>query len=80
MLAPTLVLLQGNPCCEEPDFRLHVIHRVPSVHVLNQHVVTYQERFDARTQIGGDIAALTIAFGKRVPMPVEQVATKVRSY
>lgn len=69
---------QGNPCCEEPDYRLHVIHRIPSVHVLDQHVVTDQERFDARTQIGGDISALTIAFGKRIPMPEEWWMAKVR--
>mmetsp|Transcript_21219 Transcript_21219/g.55393 ORF Transcript_21219/g.55393 Transcript_21219/m.55393 type:complete len:351 (-) Transcript_21219:80-1132(-) len=69
--------LKGNPCCEEPDYRLHVIHRIPSVHVLDQHVVTDQERFDARTQIGGDISALTIAFGKRIPMPEEWWMAKV---
>jgi len=69
--------LKGNPCCEEPDYRLHVIHKVPSVHVLDQHVVTDQERFDARTQIGGDISALTIAFGERIPMPEEWWMEKV---
>mmetsp|Transcript_37638 Transcript_37638/g.106336 ORF Transcript_37638/g.106336 Transcript_37638/m.106336 type:complete len:353 (-) Transcript_37638:149-1207(-) len=69
--------LKGNPCCEEPDYRLHVIHKIPSVHVLDQHVVTQQERYDANTQIGGDIASLTIGFGKRIPMPDEWILAKV---
>lgn len=51
---------------------------MPSVHVLDQHVVTGQERIDARTLIGGDIAALTIAFGKRIPLPDEWILAKVR--
>jgi len=69
--------LKGNPCCEEPDYRLQVIHRLPGLGVLDQHVVTDAERFDARTQIGGDIAALTLAFGERAPMPDPSALEKV---
>ena len=35
---------QGNPCCEEPDYRLALIYRVPSVQVLDLHKVTDAER------------------------------------
>ena len=32
----TCPCMQGNPCCEEPDYRLHVIHAIPSLRVLDQ--------------------------------------------
>lgn len=32
--------LQGNPLCEEPEYRLLVIHAIPSLKVLDQHAVT----------------------------------------
>lgn len=32
--------LKGNPLCEEPDYRLITIHAIPSLQVLDQHVVT----------------------------------------
>lgn len=28
---------QGNPCCEEPDHRLHVVHRMPWLQILDWH-------------------------------------------
>ncbi|KAG2435601.1 hypothetical protein HYH02_011893 [Chlamydomonas schloesseri] len=59
--------LTGNPLCEEPDYRLIVIHRMPALKVLDQHVVTALERRKAEGLIGGDVATLTVAFGKRVP-------------
>ncbi|KAG2502123.1 hypothetical protein HYH03_000614 [Edaphochlamys debaryana] len=59
--------LSGNPLCEEPDYRLLVIHRMPALKVLDQHVITDLERRKAAGLIGGDVATLTVAFGKRVP-------------
>ena len=34
--------LAGNPCCEEPDYRYHVLNKLPSLHLLDSHVVTDQ--------------------------------------
>ena len=34
------VCLQGNPCCEEPDYRLLAIHAMPSLQVLDHHQVS----------------------------------------
>ena len=59
--------LKGNPCCEEPDYRLQVVHAMPGLRVLDQHVITTAERLKAKANIGGDVAALTVAFGKRAP-------------
>ncbi|PNW81974.1 hypothetical protein CHLRE_06g268650v5 [Chlamydomonas reinhardtii] len=59
--------LKGNPLCEEPDYRLIVIHRMPALKVLDQHVITALERRKAEGLIGGDVATLTVAFGKRLP-------------
>jgi len=61
--------LRGNPCCEEPDYRLRVIQTIPSVHVLDRHVVTGAERYEARTKFGNDTTSQTIAFMKRIPPP-----------
>eukprot|EP00798_Chlamydomonas_sp_ICE-L_P027714 gene27714-7358_t len=59
--------LKGNPCCEEPDYRLLVIHAMPGLKVLDQHVIATAEQVKAKGLIGGDIATLTVAFGKRTP-------------
>eukprot|EP00878_Enallax_costatus_P030466 GHUV01033172.1.p1 GENE.GHUV01033172.1~~GHUV01033172.1.p1 ORF type:complete len:325 (+),score=76.76 GHUV01033172.1:262-1236(+) len=64
--------LQGNPCCEEPDYRLCLIHAVPSLQVLDHHQVTTAERLKAAAHIGGDVAALTVAFGRRAPESPQQ--------
>lgn len=37
--------------------------------------VTVGERLRAAAQIGGDVTALTVAFGSRVPEPVKQPTT-----
>lgn len=36
--------LRGNPCCEEPDYRLTVLYKLPWLHIFDQHVVTASER------------------------------------
>ncbi|GFR43310.1 hypothetical protein Agub_g4377 [Astrephomene gubernaculifera] len=59
--------LKGNPMCEEPDYRLLVVHSMPALQVLDQHVITPLERRRAAGMIGGDVATLTVAFGCRVP-------------
>ncbi|KAG1677024.1 hypothetical protein FOA52_001193 [Chlamydomonas sp. UWO 241] len=61
--------LSGNPCCEEPDYRLQVVHAMPGLRVLDQHVIMAPERLKARAAIGGDVASLTVAFGTRAPVP-----------
>ena len=32
------LVLKGNPCCLESNYRLHTIYRVPSLHVLDYHI------------------------------------------
>ena len=59
--------LQGNPCCEEPGYRLCTINSLPPLLVLDLHVITPLERERAKALIAGDVVALTVAFGKRVP-------------
>lgn len=59
--------LKGNPCCEEPDYRMQVILAMPQLKVLDQHVVTPAERAKAKASLGSDINSLTVAFGQRVP-------------
>lgn len=45
--------LPPNPSiCEEPDYRLLVVHRLPGLTVLDQHVVTDAERRKAAGLIG----------------------------
>ena len=36
--------LQGNPCAEEPNYRIRVLAALPSLHVFDRHVVTNLER------------------------------------
>ena len=36
--------LQGNPCAEEPNYRIRVLATLPSLHVFDRHVVTDLER------------------------------------
>ncbi len=44
-----------------------MVHAMPGLKVLDQHVITYAERRKAQANIGGDVQALTIAFGQRAP-------------
>ncbi|KAK9815916.1 hypothetical protein WJX72_011918 [[Myrmecia] bisecta] len=62
-----LLNLMGNPCTEEPSYRLQVIHALPSLHILDLHIVTPQERKAAAAVIGEHTAAQAIAFGQRKP-------------
>jgi hypothetical protein len=41
---------------------------MPGLRVLDQHVITGTERIKAKSAIGGDVAALTVAFGTRAPV------------
>ena len=59
--------LKGNPLCEEPDYRLFVIHRLPQLETLDMHTITAAERQKAKILIGGDALTLTVAFGQRIP-------------
>ncbi|ETV90894.1 hypothetical protein H310_14386 [Aphanomyces invadans] len=40
--------LFGNPLAEEDKYRLHVIASIPSLHVLDRHVITLEERVAAK--------------------------------
>jgi hypothetical protein len=40
--------LSGNPVAEEPNYRIRVIQSIPSVQVLDRHVVTLEERAKAK--------------------------------
>ncbi|CAD7701728.1 unnamed protein product, partial [Ostreobium quekettii] len=57
----------GNPCCEEPDYRLAVINEMPSLEIFDEHVVTIQEKERAKALIAADVASLAVAFGRRAP-------------
>ena len=59
--------LKGNPLCEEPDYRLFVIHSLPGLETLDMHTITDGERQKAKIYIGGSVNALTVAFGQRIP-------------
>ncbi|KAF5833652.1 hypothetical protein DUNSADRAFT_9995 [Dunaliella salina] len=59
--------LMGNPCVEEPDYRMIVIYNIPSLQILDLHNVTDAERLKARMLIGGETESLTVAFQKRLP-------------
>ncbi|DBA93983.1 TPA: hypothetical protein ACH3X1_001639 [Trebouxia sp. C0004] len=59
--------LKGNPCCEEPDYRITLIHAVPSLQILDLHQVSAEERKLAAAAIGSKTAQLSVAFGKRAP-------------
>ena len=73
------MLLQDNPCCEEPDYRLLLIHALPWLEVLDLHAVTGAEHRKAAAAFGhyvGNSSTQTaesvkvipdIAFGQRVP-------------
>jgi hypothetical protein len=70
---------QGNPCCEEADYCLTTIHHLPQLHVLDQHVISRRERAHAEHAVGGNVAALTVAFGKRAPLLPPRVPQRERS-
>lgn len=36
--------LVGNPCCEETSYRLLLIHSIPSLRILDGHVILKSER------------------------------------
>jgi len=59
--------LKGNPCCEEPDYRLHVLNKIPSLKVLDSHEITTEERRKTKVMFGYDNASTTVAFMKRAP-------------
>jgi uncharacterized membrane protein YgcG len=50
--------LTGNPCAEEPSYRIRVLAAIPTLHVFDKHVVTESERVRAarlrRAQIAAD--------------------------
>lgn len=58
------LVLKGNPCCLESNYRLHTIHRLPSLHVLDYHVVTDQERLQVKNFVGIGLSTENLAFGK----------------
>jgi hypothetical protein len=67
--------MKGNPCCEEPDYRLHVLHKIPSLHILDSHEVTTAEQHQTRVMFGYDLTSTSVAFGKRAPEKPERCPT-----
>ena len=62
--------LKGNPCCEEEDYRLRVITALPSLHILDCHVIKDSERRKARrTFRTGGVEKLSLAFGEAYERP-----------
>lgn len=59
--------LRGNPCCEEPDYRAVVLARLPGLDVLDQHLVTDDERARALREYGPPQATTRAAFGATLP-------------
>eukprot|EP00164_Ancoracysta_twista_P005799 GFYU01007974.1.p1 GENE.GFYU01007974.1~~GFYU01007974.1.p1 ORF type:complete len:506 (-),score=184.98 GFYU01007974.1:197-1648(-) len=57
--------LFGNPLAEEHNYRLYVIHKMPSLKVLDRHVITDIERQEAHDLYVGAMAE-KIAFGKKI--------------
>lgn len=64
-----LLDLRGNACTDDPDYRVMIIHTIPSVEVLDSRMVKQEERRAAAIHLGESSAqaAQTIAFGK-LPM------------
>ncbi|XP_051641958.1 leucine-rich repeat-containing protein 72 isoform X2 [Manacus candei] len=67
----TLNLFQ-NPLAYDPDYRLYVIHILPSVQLLDRKLVTQRERESAFHLYNPERSLLvqSIAFGKRVKTPL----------
>ncbi|KRX04889.1 Insulin-like growth factor binding protein, N-terminal [Pseudocohnilembus persalinus] len=40
-----------NPICEEPNYRAKIIYNLPSLKILDRHVITYTERIKAEKQV-----------------------------
>lgn len=60
-------VVQGNRCCEEPGYRLAMIHTLPSLVVLDLHYVTPSERRQAAQLAGPGAAASALAFLQKAP-------------
>jgi hypothetical protein len=56
--------LFGNPLANEPNYRLLVVWTFPSLHVLDRHEVTDEERLAAVKKFG-KVSQDLVAFGKR---------------
>jgi len=50
--------LSNNPVAEEPNYRLRVILTVPSLQVLDRHVVTMEERIKARAYYNTEVKGI----------------------
>ncbi|KAL5007599.1 hypothetical protein ScPMuIL_016405 [Solemya velum] len=63
--------LFNNPIAQEPDYRLFVIHAVPSVTLLDRQEVQLTERFSARKIYDQNQEKIreTVAFGRRSEGP-----------
>jgi hypothetical protein len=49
--------LTGNPCAEEPSYRIRVLAAIPTLHVFDKHVVTELEKSRAARMRRAQIAA-----------------------
>uniref|UniRef100_A0A8C3K892 U2A'/phosphoprotein 32 family A C-terminal domain-containing protein n=1 Tax=Calidris pygmaea TaxID=425635 RepID=A0A8C3K892_9CHAR len=69
-----------NPLAEDRDYRLYVIHCLPSVQLLDRKLVTQKERESALHHCNHERSHLvhSIAFGKRVKTSLETTAGSSR--
>ncbi|NXS55636.1 LRC72 protein, partial [Brachypteracias leptosomus] len=72
MLSLQTLNLFHNPLAQEQDYRLHVIHVLPSVQLLDRKPVAQKERESAFHLCNHERSCLvqSIAFGKRVNTPL----------
>ena len=59
--------LSGNPVANELNYRPRVIYRFPKLHVLDRHVITWEERQAAIEMFEGKKMS-NLGFGKRKPL------------
>ncbi|NXG79968.1 LRC72 protein, partial [Baryphthengus martii] len=72
MISLQTLNLFHNPLAQDPDYRLYVIHFLPSVQLLDRKSVTQRERDSARHLYNYERSCVvqSIAFGKRVSTPL----------
>jgi len=63
----TQLNLSENPVSEEPNYRLRVIHTIPSLQVLDRHVVTPEERVKAKEWYMTEVKGVQAAKKSRKP-------------
>eukprot|EP00892_Ulva_mutabilis_P010210 jgi/Ulvmu1/7561/UM037_0105.1 len=66
--------LANNPCCEEAEYRLKLIHAIPSLKILDCHVIWDWERTKAK-HVFGNLTQTRFAFGTALPRSAQGSTT-----